>query len=192
MSRIDGVNRVVLLLLGMILVGAGAYGLSRGWGVFGDAQAQDPLLGETLVGFVRRNAEWFWPAAALVALVAAYGCYRWLRAQIPLPQRAGSIDLSTERSRGFTRVRAGGAANGLAADIERHPGVSSAKARIVSDEPVPEVEMRVDLFERADLIAVRDHVEQTALPRFRKSLGSQELSARTLFRAAQSAGRVLE
>lgn len=192
MSRIDGVNRVVLFLLGLILVGAGAYGLSRGWGVFGEAQAADPVLGETSIDFVRRNSGWFWPAAALLALVAAYGCYRWLRAQIPLPQRAGSIDLSTETSRGFTRVRAGGAANGLAAEIERHPGVSAARARVVSDEPLPEVDMRVDLYERADLITVRDHIEQTALPRFRRSLGSQELTARTLFRAAQSSGRVLE
>ena len=40
----DRLNRTLLTLLGLLLVAAGAYGVARGYGAFGDTRATEPVL----------------------------------------------------------------------------------------------------------------------------------------------------
>ena len=193
MSAIDRMNRVVLLVLGLLLVAAGSYGLARGFGAFGQDQADDPTLPQGIVDFAARNTEWFWPAVAVAALVVAYLGLRWFGAQIPVPQGVRQIDLSKDSTRGITRVRAAGVARALAADIDRQEGVSSAHARFVSRDRRADLEVVAEIFDDADLEDVRRHIESRALRKFRRVLEAEDMKVHLLIRPGRgSVGRRVE
>lgn len=183
----DGLNRTVLTLLALLLLGAGAYGLARGYGAFGEDQADDPVLTSDVRDFVSDNGDWFWPLAAVLSLLVAWLGLRWLLAQFTAP----AVHRLPVRSDGpgHTEVQATGAASALARDIEEYPGVRGARARIVSDHPSPEVEITVDVHDDADVPALRKRIEEHALERFRAALELQELRSRVHIRLAERAGR---
>ena len=185
----DGLNRTVLTLLALLLLGAGAYGLARGYGAFGDDQADDPVLTSDVRDFVSDNGDWFWPLAAVLSLLVAWLGLRWLLAQIAAPA-VHHLPVRSEGP-GHTELQAAGAASALADDIETYPAVRGARARIVSDHPSPEVEITVDVHDDADVPAVRRRIEEHALPRFRGALEVQELRARIHVRLAEPAGRTV-
>ena len=185
----DGMNRTILTLLALLLVAAGAYGLARGYGAFGDDQAADPVLGSDVRDFVSDNANWFWPVAAVLSLLVAWLGLRWLLAQISTPA-VGHLPVRSDGP-GHTRLVATGAASALARDIEDYPGVRAARARIVSDHPSPEVEVTVDVHDDADVPAIRKRIEEHALARFRTALELQELRSQVHIRLAERAGRTI-
>jgi len=185
----DRLNSTVLTLLALVLLGIGAYGLARGYGAFGDARAADPLLADDTREFVSRNADWFWPVAAAVSLLAAWVGLRWLLAQFSTP----TIDRLPVRAdgSGHTELMASGATAALARDIEEYAGVRTARARMVSDHPAPDVEVTVDVHDDADVPAVRRRIEEHALARFRAALELQELRSQVHVRLADRAGRTV-
>ncbi len=183
----DRLNRTLLTLLALLLLGAGAYGLARGYGAFGDDRAADPVLTSDVRDFVSRNSDWFWPLAAVVSLIVAWLGLRWLLAQISTPT-VGRLPVRSDGP-GHTELLATGAASALAHDIETYPGVRGARARIVSDHPSPEVEVTVDVHDDADVPALRRRIEEHALERFRTALEAQELRSRVHLRLAERAGR---
>jgi len=185
----DRRNAAVLTGLALVLLGAGAYGLSRGYGAFGDARGADPVLTDDARRFVARNADWFWPAAAVVALVLAWLGLRWLVAQISTPA-VHHLPVRADGP-GRTELLASGATAALAGDIEGYPGVRSARARLVGDHPVPEVEVTVEVHDGADVPAVRRRIEEHALVRFGQALELTELRSRVHVRLAEPAGRTV-
>ena len=185
----DRLNRTVLTVLALLLLAAGAYGLARGYGAFGDDQAHDPVLGGDVRDFVSDNANWFWPAAAVVSLLVAWVGLRWLVAQISSPA-VSHLPVRSDGP-GHTELQATGAASALAGDIEAYPGVGAARARIVSDHPSPEVEITVDVHDDADVPALRRRIEEHALERFRTALELQELRSQVHIRLAERAGRTV-
>jgi hypothetical protein len=192
-SAVDRLNRTVLLLLGLLLIAVGGYGLARGFGAFGQDPADDATLSDTVVDFAARNTEWFWPAVALGALLLAYLALRWFQAQIPVPQTVRQIDLTKDSTRGTTRARAGGVARALAADVDRQEGVSSAKARFVQRDGRADLEVVAEIFDDADLEDVRRHIEERALARFRRTLEPEDMRVHLIIRPGRgSAGRRLE
>ncbi|MDQ4069397.1 MAG: alkaline shock response membrane anchor protein AmaP [Actinomycetota bacterium] len=185
----DRLNNVVLTLLALVLLGVGAYGLARGYGAFGDDQAAEPVLGDDLREFVTTNANWFWPIAAVASLLVAWLGLRWLLAQVTAPT-VTRLRVPSEGP-GRTELLASGAAAALAQDIEEYPGVKGARARIVGDDPAPEVEIIVDVHEDADVPALRRRIEEHALERFRTALDLQQLRPRVHIRLAERAGRAV-
>ena len=186
-SRTDRLNGTVLFLLSLLLLGVGAYGLARGYGAFGETRAEDPVLGQDLRDFVARNADWFWPLAAVLSLLVAWLGLRWLLAQLEspavrhLPVRADGP--------GRTELLGSGATAALARDVEEYPGVRSASARLIGDHPVPEVEVTVDVHDDADVSAVRRRIEEHALVRFGEALELTKLRSQIHVRLAERAGR---
>ncbi len=165
----DRLNRLLVVLLSLVLLGAGAYGLARGYDAFGADQADEPLLVEPVRDWVGRNGNLFWPLVFVMSLVLAYLSLRWLVAQFTSP-RLAELDLTKESSNGTTRLRAAGAARALAEDIEGYGEVSAATARLVSDGEHPEVDVKVEAYDDADLPALRDKIEEQALTRFSQAL----------------------
>jgi hypothetical protein len=184
----DRVNSTVLTLLALLLLGIGIYGLARGYGAFGDARAADPVLDDDLRDFVSRNADWFWPVAAVVSLLVSWLGLRWLLAQFATP----TVQRLPVRADGpgHTEVSASGATAALARDIENYDGVRAARARLVNDHP-PEVEVTVDVHDDGDVAAVRRRIEEHALTRFQSALELQDLRARVHVRLAERAGRTI-
>ena len=185
----DRLNTAVRSIAAILLIAAGAYGLARGYGVFGEQQAADPVLTESLRDFVARNANWFWPTAAVAALLVSWLGLRWLLAQLVSP----SISRLPVRADGpgYTELLAAGATAALARDIERYPGVRSASARLVADRPVPEVDLAVDVHDDADIAGVRRHIEEHALARFGAALEVATLRSEIHLRLADRAGRAV-
>jgi len=185
----DRLNTTVLTVLALLLIAAGAYGLARGYGAFGDDQALDPVLTGDVREFVADNADWFWPVAAVASLLLSWLGLRWLLAQLG-PPAVSRLPVPADGP-GHTELQASGAAAALARDIEDYAGVRGARARIVSDHPSPEVEITVDVHDDADLPALRRRIEEHALERFRTALEISELRPTVHLRLADRAGRAV-
>lgn len=183
----DRLNSAVLTLLALALLGVGGYGLARGYGAFGDTRAGNPVLTDDGRDFVSRNSDWFWPLASVLALLLAWLGLRWLLAQLATTA-VGHLAVRADGP-GYTELSGAGATSALARDIEEYPGVRSASARLVSDHPVPEVEVTVDVHDDADIAAVRRRIEEHALVRFRGALELTKLRSQVHLRLAERAGR---
>lgn len=186
----DRLNRGLLTAVGLLLLGVGAYGLARGWSAFGADQADEPLLVESLRLRVGRNANWLWPVTAAVCVVVAVLSLLWLLAQLR-SSAVSDFDLTEEGSQGTTRLRASGAAEALADDIEGYLGVRSASARVVADGARPEVDVHIDVHDDADVPAVRGRVEDDALPRFCQALEVETVRATLLLKLTSPGQRVV-
>ncbi len=185
----DRMNAAVLTMLALVLLGVGGYGLARGYGAFGDAQADDPVLSDDVRDFVSRNSDWFWPLAAVVSLLVAWLGLRWLLAQLTTAA-VGHLPVRADGP-GHTELLGSGATSALARDIEEYPGVRSASARLIGDHPVPEVSVTVDVHDDADIAAIRRRIEEHALARFRTALELTKLRSQVHLRLAERAGRAV-
>ncbi len=185
----DRLNTTLLTVLALGLIGAGAYGLARGYGAFGDARAADPVLGDDVRDLVSRNADWFWPLGAVLSLLVAWLGLRWLLAQIATPT-VTRLPVRADGP-GRTELSASGATAALARDIEDYEGVRGARARLVNDHPSPEVEVTVDVHDDADVAALRRRIEEHALTRFQTALELQHLRSKVHVRLAERAGRTV-
>ncbi len=186
----DRLNRWLLLVLSLALLGAGGYGLARGYDAFGTDQADEALLGEPLRRWVARHDNLFWPAVLLVCVAVAYLSLRWLVAQFRV-RRISELEVASEGSQGTTRLRAAGAAQALAADVEGYPEVTSASARLLDDSQRPAVDLRVDVHDDADVPGVRDRIEEQALRRFCQALEVPDVSATVDIRLARPTERTV-
>ncbi len=186
----DRLNRLLLVLVSLVVLAAATYGLARGYDAFGADQADEPLLVEPVRDWVGRNENVFWPLVFAVSVVLTYLSLRWLLAQFSSP-RLAEIDLTRDSSNGSTRLRAAGAAQALAEDIESYREVSSATARMVSDGERPEVDVKVEVHDDADLPALRDKIEEQALPRFSKALEVPAVTANVLVHLVGPAERTV-
>ena len=184
----DGINRVLLGVIGLALVGTGAYGLARGAGAFGMA-GDEPLLTSGLRRFTADNSGWFWWVAAGLALAGAGAGLAWIRTQF---RAAAPAALPPYRSaRGVTRVRPEAATAALVHDVERSEWVNSASARWADRDDYPHLDLRVEVADACDLGEARRHLEDVVLPRFRHALDQEDLVVRLDFELAPARARAL-
>lgn len=191
MRNTDSINRVVLLLIGLLLAGAGVTALLWGAGVRGEGTSDGVVVTPGISDFVARNSEWFWPLGAVAGLVLAYLGWRWLLAQFPAPQHVHNFNLAS-KGPGSTRMRAGRAAQAWAKEAGKLGAVSSARAWFQEGPAGPYAEMRLTVLDNGDLGAVRSHVEGEALDRLRLSLDMQELEAHVVVQLRESSERFLQ
>jgi hypothetical protein len=191
MNRIDSFNRIVLLIVGLLLLAIGGYGLARALNMTGGASPEGVVLTSQISDFVGRNSEWFWLVVAVAGLVLAFLGWRWLKAQFPAPQQVHNFDLAS-KGPGSTRIRAGGAAQAWARDAGKLDAVTSSRAWFQQGPSGPYAEMRLTILDNGDLGAVRSHVEGEALDRLRRSLDMQGLEAHVVVRLRESSERFLQ
>ena len=182
MIRSSSGDRVLIALVGLVALVAGAYGLARGLGALGARQSDTVLLGEEFRRTLADNAGWVGGAATFLALVVAWLGWRWLRRQLvgassPLRQ----VRIATGAG-GYTSVEARAVAEAVVRDLEGEPDVKAAQARLVGHDRSPGLEMVVDLASSAEPAAVRRHVEDHVLPRARAALERDDLVARVRLR----------
>ncbi|MDQ3569056.1 MAG: alkaline shock response membrane anchor protein AmaP [Actinomycetota bacterium] len=186
----DRLNRWALVVVSLVLLGAGGYGLARGYDALGAEAGDEALLAEPVRDFVGRNENVFWAVVFVVCLIVALIAVRWILAQFRSP-RLTELDLTEDGSRGTTHMRASGASQALATDIEDYFGVSSASARLVQDGARPEVDLRVDVNDDADVPALRGRIEEHALTRFCQALEVSDVDARLHLRLTGPTQRVV-
>ncbi|KWX05460.1 hypothetical protein TH66_01815 [Carbonactinospora thermoautotrophica] len=168
--RTARLNRTVLVLIGLVLLAAGAVALARGLAVFPSVLGRPdaPLLTPALARYPADHA-WFWPAVAAGSIILTLLSLRWLLTQT----RTGAIkrlSLEPDHARGVTVLPADAAADAVTDDIATYPGVDRVKAVLVGPPSAPWLRLSVDVEDRADLDTLRSRIEGDALAHLRTAL----------------------
>lgn len=186
--RADRGNRTVLTLLGLLFTAAGAVGLALSYGAFGAGRAQRRVLTTSIRDFAHRNAAWLWPVVAVVFMLLALLALRWLAAQLG-SDRVGALPLERDTRAGATTLQAGAVTSAVTDEIESYRGVRRASARLIGNPAQPDLVLTVTADERADLGALRNRIEQHAIPHTRQATGRDALPVHLRLHLASGAGR---
>ncbi|RFU40363.1 alkaline shock response membrane anchor protein AmaP [Actinomadura logoneensis] len=168
-------NRVLLVLTGLLLAAAGGAGLALGLRAFGSARAHQPVLSGQTRHFATAHG-WYWPVVAALAVLLAIIGIAWLLAQ-GRSDRIGGVVLDEDEHTGRTIVPAGTVATALQDDIERVPGVHAARVRLSGKPSAPAVRVNVAYDRRADLLELRDRIRDSAFARLRHTLELERVPA---------------
>ena len=184
----DRGNRLLLTLLALLLLAAGGLGLALGYGAFGSARARQPVLLPAVQQFLQRNADWFWPVLAVVAVLLGLLALRWLLAQLGT-DRIHDLSLERDTRTGSTTVHTSAVTDALTEEVEGYRGVQRSAARLVGDEVDPELVLAVTVDERTELGALRRRIEEQAVGHTRTALGMPGLPVQLQLRLAAPKGR---
>lgn len=173
-TLLEVVDRVVVTLVGLALVAAGAAIL---------AIALDLLEPPDLTGIAETALEQLeaWPAAAVIAVaavVAILGAAFSIRHLLPAHQQraVSELTLPSGEGRHRTEVRGRALSKAIETDLGRLPSVRSSSARLVSANP-PAVDARVTTSLSCDLDELREHVAGVA-ERLEGALGRSDVRMR--------------
>jgi hypothetical protein len=169
-TRVDGLNRVVLAVIGLVLLAAGGLGIATGAGAFSGSSGR---LLPTGVRSFARTSSWFWWVVAAGALVVALLALRWLIDQLRT-DRAGSLDLTTDDKDGVTTVHSGALTDAVADEAEAVRGVTRASAQL-RDRRGRRLLLAVDLADHADIAAVRQALEGHVVAHARQAVDDPAL-----------------
>lgn len=187
-SRATRTNRTMLIVLGLLLAVAGALGLVLSRGGFGEQNATRPVVSDELRD-IAADSWWFWPAAAVLALVVAYLGLRWLAAQVSA-DRLGHMDFTDNPRDGTTTVDAAAITRALADEVDELPGVSGAAAHLRARRGT-HLDLVVDLTRRADVAQIRAQLETEVVPRLRQALDDPQLPVAIQLRPGKNTSRDL-
>jgi hypothetical protein len=182
--RVDRLNRFVLALLGLLLLGAGGLGIAAGAGAF--PGHRDPEIFPRSVRDYARTTNWFWWAVAGACLVIAVLALRWLLDQLRT-ERASRLDLTTQSREGVTMVHAGAITDAVAQEAEGLRGVTRASAGL-RDRLGKKLTLAVDLADFADIAAVRDGLEGTVVVHARQVVDDPTLPVDIELRQGRARG----
>lgn len=169
-SRVNGVNRGLVGLLGLVLLTAGGLGLALGFGAFGNGR--HPLLPQPMRNFAQ-DQPWFWWAVAAGSLVLALLGLRWLLAQLHT-DRVSRMDLTADDRDGLTTVHASALTDAVEAEAEAVRGVAGASAQL-RDQRGRRLALAVDLADHADIAEVRRILEERVVSHARQAVDDPEL-----------------
>lgn len=184
---IDSVNRFVLWLLGIVLVGASVFGLQARDDLF-DIDLYEPGTSYERAADEVTDQPWLWwpiiiGGAVLVALLSLF----WLRSQFARRGGAGIGTQTVQRSAtGELDVEPSSIADAVAADFRTLDGVHASSVRILELVPTTVVRARLELLDDVDVQAVRRDAE-AVLDRLRTVAGSDEVNAELRLRLASRA-----
>jgi hypothetical protein len=168
-ARIDSVNRFLLSLLGLLALAGGVVILLLSVRVFGDKQADQPVLRPATRDFADRN-QWLWIAIGIGAGLLALLALRWLLAQAST-QRVSALNLEPDRSSGHTKLATHALGEAVEDEIERIRGVDRVSARVLGSSNDPTLRVDVKVADDGDLGYIRSRLEQDTVPNARQAVG---------------------
>jgi hypothetical protein len=171
----DRTNRVMLLLLALLLIGAGLDAGAASVGAFGTATRHSSLIANPTGDFVGTQGDWLWPVAAAAALIVALLTLRWLFALLFSTDRSGDLLIHSGSPEGRTTLAPGALTEAVVEEIEGYRGVNSARARLLGDPDEPELVVTAALEETSDFAALRQRIETGALTHARSAVGDPSL-----------------
>ena len=173
-TLLEVVDRVVVILVGLALVAAGAAIL---------AIALDLLEPPDLTGIAQIALEQLeaWPDAAVIAVTAAIailGAAFSIRHLLPAHQQqaVSELRLPSGEGRHRTEVRGRALSKVIETDLGRLPSVRDSSARLVSADP-PAIDAKVTTSLSCDLDELREHVAGVA-ERLDHALGRSDVLMR--------------
>ena len=167
-SRANVINRVVLIVLGLLLLAAGGLGLAVSLGAFGAWRATYPALPRAVSTFPDERP-WFWWAVAGVLLLVAVLALLWLLTQLRT-DRTTRLDRTTNARDGYTTLHASALTNAVEDEALGIIGVTGASAH-VHDRRGQHLFLRVELVDSADIGEVRARLEREVVAHLREGVG---------------------
>ncbi len=174
-SRVDRINRVLLVLLGLPCLAGGIVVLLLSYRAFGTSTARQPLLRPATRGFADRNSGWFWLAVAIGTLIIALLALRWLLAQLTVA-RVGALEVD-DHPLGQTSVSTGGLSEAVKEEVQAYHGVDHASAHFYEASSRPQLRLDVALLPTADPGAVRTRLKSEALAHVLQATGRKDLTS---------------
>ncbi len=164
----SGWDRAWFFLLGLLSTSAGVALLA--WDRWVDPGRR--IVGEPFVGWV--DEPWFPVVVLGVGLVVALAGLAWLISQLRRNRhRADRFDVGGGPADAPVSVPARPAADAVAQQAERVPGVISAASRVTSDSP-PTIELSLVVDDGADLAALTDRLGEQVRAGLRRTLGRSD------------------
>jgi hypothetical protein len=171
----DRTNRFALTLFGLLVLLAGAAGMTASLGGFGTTFSSRGLFANRVSTYTGQHGTWLWAAAAFAGLLIALAALRWILALLVSTDRAGDITIPGSKEQGTTRLRPAALTGALTREIETYHDVQGVKSRIIGDASDPELVVTVTARQTADLPALHRRVESEALAHARQALGKADL-----------------
>jgi hypothetical protein len=181
MNRPARLNRTVLALLGLVLLGAGGFVLAVHFGRLTVVSSTASVLPHP--GTPRT---WEYYAVAAGAIVVGLLCLRWLAAQLAVRPKTGVWQLEPDPTHGRTEVAAGLVVAPFAEEVTAYPGVRTVQATLAGTHRDPALSMVISAAQDADLTAIRAQLAAEGLPRLRQALDLAALPATVEFRVSSA------
>jgi len=183
----DRLNRTVLVLLGLILVGLGTAGRLRSAGVFG-GQRDDLLVSPSLRAEAGHRQTLLVSGASAAAVVVIFLGLWWLAAQLPKDRTVSDITLGPTEHATRIEVSATAITEALVADLLRVDGVTDASARVVRGAPLA-IDLDISLEEGVDLGAVGRDLADRPKRRLLEALDLPDVELRAKLKLARPPAR---
>lgn len=168
-ARSSGLDRWLLVLIGLALLAGGVLVVLLGDGLFGAGRAGRPLLDPLLVDAVRAQPQLWRVVAIVVGVLLALLGLTWTAASLRPESRP---DLQVEGGPGTTVVVSSAAvADAVATQAAGLAGVGRAKARLVGTQTAPALRVTLWLSDDADVRTVLAQLHDDVLATARTSLG---------------------
>ena len=171
----DRSNRVMLALLGLLVLAAGAAAMAVSTGVFGASFSRQTLLANRVGAYFASHGGWLWPAIAGGCVLIGLACLRWMLALLASTDRSGDIIIGRSTDEGTTILRPAALVDALTSEVSTYHGVDSAKGRIIGDGRDPEVVLTVGTAPATDLQALHHRIEAEAFAHARQATGNPSL-----------------
>ena len=171
----DRTNRIALALLGLLLLIAGAAGITASAGVDGSAFSRRILFANPASTYIGHHGGWLWPAVAAACLLLALACLRWLLALLVSTDRARDLTVPGPADHGTTTLQPAALTGALCREIGTYHGVETARARVIGDGRDPQIVLTVITAPSADLHALHRRIETEALAHARQALSNPAL-----------------
>jgi hypothetical protein len=173
----DRANRAILIVFGLLILAAGAAGMTASVGGFGSAFAHRALFDNGVSAYIGQH-QWVWYAAAGVGLVIALAALFWIANLLVSTDRAGDIPIRAGARGGTTILLPAALTDALTREIDAYHGVQAVNGRIIGDARDPELVLAVTATPAADLHALLQRIETEALAHAREALGKPDLPVR--------------
>lgn len=152
-------NRLLVLLIGLVLAGLGAAALAwdRGVPAVRDAVGR---LDRDRIGAVPDESWWHWALGATIGMCLVLGLVVLV---VDLSRRraapTGMLESATDTP---VSIDLGPIATGVAAELGRRPGVRRARGRALSDRGLATIQITVEADPRTDISDLADAAERVA------------------------------
>ncbi|WP_431928970.1 alkaline shock response membrane anchor protein AmaP [Amycolatopsis tucumanensis] len=187
LNRPARLNRTLLAVIGLALLGAGGFALATSLGWLRLLDRSQPLVpGDD------RPPTWVLYVTVVAAVVLGLLFLRWLAAQAMRRPKTRTWRLEDDPAHGVTKLSADAAVAPFESEIAAYPQVRSADATLSGPQDRPTLLVTVTAEPGTDLSALREHIAADGVARLKQALDLAELPAVIEFRiAAEAAVRVI-
>ena len=183
----DRLNRALLVILGLLLLGLGTAGLLRGVGVLG-GDGGEPVVSRWLRDEARERQVLLLCLLAAAAVLLIWLGFSWLLAQLPKDRPVGHVSLGRTEHASHVEVSARAITEALVADVRRVEGVTDASARVIREDPLT-IDLDVSLEEGTNLNAVSSAIAGRPKRRLLQALDQPDVELRAKLKLARPAAR---